>query len=106
MLQRQRDIRKIMIFAVLVIVTYIMVVAPVFGASAGGQGRSDLIAATGSCGQDGYIRQSDIDRFDGSMDDIPVLRDAVKLSRSLENPIRIPLYEKDGSTVIGSFTLI
>ena len=106
MLQRQRDIRKIMIFAVLVIVTYIMVVAPVFGASAGGQGISGLIAATGSCGQDGYIRQADIDRFDGNIDDIPVLRDAIKLSRSLENPIRIPLYEKDGSTVIGSFTLI
>lgn len=106
MLQRQRDIRKIMIFAVLVIVTYIMVVAPVFGASAGGQGSLDLIAATGSCGQDGYIRQADIDRFDGNMNDIPVLGDAIKLSRSLENPIRIPLYEKDGSTVIGSFTLI
>ena len=106
MLQRQRDIRKIMIFAVLVIVTYIMVVAPVFGASAGGQGMSGLIAATGSCGQDGYIRQADIDRFDGNIDDIPMLRDAVRFSRTLEDPVRIPLYKKDGTTVIGSFPLI
>ncbi len=102
--EKDKNIRKIVVFAVLIVAVYIMVVAPVFGTRS--QDMSGLIAATGTSGQSGYVKQSDIDRFDGKLDDIPVLRDAVRFSRTLEDPVRIPLYKKDGTTVIGSFPLI
>lgn len=102
--EKDKNIRKIVVFAVLIVAVYIMVVAPVFGTRS--QDMSGLIAATGTRGQCGYVKRSDIDRFDGKLDDIPVLRDAVRFSRTLEDPVRIPLYKKDGTTVIGSFPLI
>lgn len=105
MLGKEKDIRKIVVYAVIIIAVYIMVVAPVFGARTAAD-MSGLVAATGTSGQSGYVKQSDIDRFDGNLDDIPVLRDAIEFSRTLEDPVRIPLYKKDGTTVIGSFPLI
>lgn len=104
MLGKEKDIRKIVVFTVLIIAVYIMVVAPVFGART--HDMSGLIAATGTKGQSGYVKQSDIDRFDGNLDNVPVLGDAIEFSRTLEDPVRIPLYKKDGTTVIGSFPLI
>lgn len=99
-----KDIRKIMFFTVAIIGIYNMIAVPFFGAQLSSSPK--LVEAIGTAGQCGYLRNDDIDRFDGNVDNIPVLKDAVELSKSLEAPVRIPLYEKDGVTVIGSFTLI
>ena len=104
MIRTDTETRRIMLCGIVIIMVYVFILAPLAVVQTNGD--YALMEATGTKGQPGYVRLSDIDRFDGKIDNVPMLRDAIKLSRSLEAPVRIPLYEKDGMTVIGSFPLI
>lgn len=62
----------------------------------------DLVAAVGDNGEEGYVKASDIAPL------IPLNpEDAVRAQGSAEfrKSMIVPLYEADGSTVIGTFTL-
>lgn len=62
--------------------------------------KPDLIEAIGEDGVTGYIRKKDLD---GDMPKTPEEATALKNKQQVKDPRQIPLYEKDGKTVIGTF---
>lgn len=62
--------------------------------------KPDLIEAIGEDSVTGYIRKKDLD---GNMPKTPEEATALKNKQQVKNPRQIPLYEKDGKTVIGTF---
>lgn len=62
--------------------------------------KPDLIEAIGEDGVTGYIRKKDLD---GDMPKTPEEATALMNKQQVKGPRQIPLYEKDGKTVIGTF---
>lgn len=62
----------------------------------------DLLAVTATNGKQGYIKQSDVDKYGGN---VSSLEEALEYQKSITEVIKIPVYTKDGDMVIGYFEL-
>ena len=72
-------------------------------------GEPDLIAAMTTDGRDGYVRKTDLDDADGTTAAASFTspEDALawQAERQAMGDIAIPVYERDGTTVIGEFVV-
>lgn len=69
----------------------------------GSEEEPDLIACTATNGKDGYVKQTDMDKYGGGNVKSP--EEAKEYMNSCEDIIKIPVYKSDGKSVIGYFEL-
>ncbi len=63
----------------------------------------DLIQVTATNGNEGYIRQSDIDKYAGG--NVKTPEEAMEYQNKSEQVIKIPVYDKEGENAVGFFEL-
>lgn len=65
----------------------------------------DLVAVVATNGKEGYIKNSDVNKYGGGNVNSPEEAIEYMKSRNQEESIKIPVYTKDGDVVIGFFEL-
>lgn len=63
----------------------------------------DLVAVVTTNGKEGYIKNSDVNKYAGGNVNTP--EEAMEYMSHREDVVRIPVYTKDGDVIIGSIEL-